>query len=199
MAIILFLLALSSGVMLVTGRLARLATGEASGQEKINTALFLVALPACGVILNMSAPDYRFGLIAAGLGIGFSTTLVFSLNRGIWALLLEPSLVVLLYALGYFASASQGFDPVWVVEDRLARLGHPITSAFVGFLSLGLAGGIAVGVAMRTVGKFAVMLFQRFRGGPPASKPAKTTSASKRGFGRSKSQKQLAERVARLT
>ncbi|MEO0466563.1 MAG: hypothetical protein AAF216_08450 [Pseudomonadota bacterium] len=201
MAIIIFMLSLALLVMLVSGRLLRLATTEAPRTEQVYTLAFIGAFVGFGVVLNVSAPNYQLGLLLAGAGVGFSTTMLFSMTRGVWSMLLEPFILMLLLGLGLVFGRGAGLDPITLIEGRLTHLGHPITSTSVGYLSSGTALGIVAGVTIRSIAKLVIPGLKA-----RAKKPAmahrttgKSTKSAARSMIKSKSQKALETRMRGLT
>ena len=196
MAIIIFMLCLALSVTLLSGRLLRLVTGEDERKDQVLTLSFIGAFVGLGAVLNAIAPNYQLGLLVTGLGVGFSVTLLFSMTRGVWAMLLEPVILALLFGMGTVTGSGLGMDPIRLIELRLEHLGQPITASAAGYLSIGTAAGITAGVIVRSIWK---LLVPALRTRSNAANTPAPRHAPKSRFGRSKSQKALDARVRRLT
>ena len=144
--LIIFLTALSIGYVGITGLAQKALSVDATPAIIGKCLMSLVTLPALGIVVTVSYPYYAYGLLGAGIVLGF----VLTLNRitvGIAAIGTEPLAVGVLSLM--VKRSGVGSNTTQEVEAVLARFGYFLTTEHLGYLTGGIIAGILLGVIPR--------------------------------------------------
>lgn len=147
---IFFLACLSVTYVWMTGMVQRATAHDAAPGAKQKLFTSLITLPALGVAVSLSYPNYEVGLAGAGLLLGFVMTLN-SVTHGLATLTTEPFAIGALSLVARRSGLSG--DMSHNVQGVLARFGYYVTPDHLGYLTCGILAGIIAGIVPRFIMK----------------------------------------------